>query len=98
MRRSWPVLATPDADPVVAIFFEMVGLGAASIEPFDTLATTTLEAWVDWLTVRIDSPDPESARVIAQATLATLDGLLLMRHTLGHEAAHAAAIHHGIAN
>ncbi|MEM8922359.1 MAG: helix-turn-helix domain-containing protein [Actinomycetota bacterium] len=95
MRRAWPVLTAPDADPLFAAFFELTGLGAASVTPFDTLAPMLIEAWVDWLTPRIDPADPaggpDAVRSEAYALVATLDGLLLLHHTTGTEAARRAA-------
>lgn len=91
MCRAWPTLASAEADPVFAVFFELVGLGAASIPPFDTLAPAIMEAWIDWLVHRINAIDETTARQVAYATVATLDGLLLLRHTCGPDAAEAAA-------
>ena len=91
VRRAWPTLASPEADPVFAVFFELVGLGAASIKPFDALAPVVMRSWIDWLIPRIDAPDPETARTMAYATVALLDGLLLVRHTCGPTAADSAA-------
>ncbi|MEZ5245227.1 MAG: TetR/AcrR family transcriptional regulator [Acidimicrobiales bacterium] len=96
MRRAWPVLSSPDVDPLFAVFFELVGLGAASIPPYDALAPALMEAWIQWLVPRIDAPE-EVAWQVASATVATLDGLLLLRHTCGPDAADAAARHFGIA-
>ena len=91
IRRAWPALSSPEADPVFAVFFELVGLGAASIPPYDTLASSIMEAWIDWLVPRIEAPNKKAARKQAYATVATLDGLLLLRHTCGAKAADAAA-------
>lgn len=90
-RRAWPVLTRPDADPVFRVFFELVGLGTAGVEPFDTVAPAVVEAWVDWLVTRIEADDAAQARAIAYATIATLDGLLLLRLTCGAAAADSAA-------
>ena len=96
MRRAWPELSSPGVDPLFAVFFELVGLGAASIPPYDELAPALMEAWIDWLVPRIDATG-DAARQVAYATVATLDGLLLLRHTCGPDAADAAARHLGIA-
>lgn len=89
-RRAWPVLASSEADPIFALFFELVGLGAARISPFDVLAPTLVESWIDWLVPRVDGGaiDPRSA---AYSVVATLDGLLLLRATCGADAARSAA-------
>ncbi len=95
-RRMWNVLARPDADPIIAIFFEIVGLAATSIEPYDTLAPAVVESWVDWLTPRLQTGNVSDSRSIAYATLAKLDGLLLIRHISGTNAAQSAAAHLGL--
>ncbi len=98
MRLSWPALTTPAADRVFAVFFEMVGLAAAGKSPFDVLAPAAMELWVDWLIPRIDTSGDDTGndtgndkRPLAYAIVATLDGLLLLRHTCGAEAAEQAA-------
>ena len=96
LRRSWPTLTSPEADGVFAIFFELVGLGAARIEPFDALAPAVMHEFVEWVIPRIDAPDSASARTTALSTLVTLDGLLLLRQTLGPEAADSAAANLGV--
>lgn len=90
LRRAWPVLTTPYADRVFAVFFELVGLSAAKISPFDALAPTVMEAWIGWLVPRIDAPE-SVARAQAYSIVAMLDGLLILRLTAGAEAADGAA-------
>jgi AcrR family transcriptional regulator len=95
LRRAWPVLTAPAAHPYFAVFFELVGLSAASTAPYDTLAPALMTLWAEWLADRIDSP-PRSRLANAYATIATLDGLLLLRHTCGPEVANLAAANLGI--
>lgn len=82
--RAWPVLTSADADRVFAVFFELMGLAAAGREPYRDVVPPAIEAWVAWLTPQAVSPDPRAA---ALAVIARLDGLLLLRHTVGPDAA-----------
>lgn len=93
IRKAWPILTTREADPIFKIFFEIVGLGSASIAPFDAIGPTLINAWAEWLVPRI-TDGSESA---AYSILAILDGLLLLRHTCGPEAAEQAAEMMGLA-
>jgi AcrR family transcriptional regulator len=95
LRRAWPVLTSRDADDVFAIYFELVGLGAANLEPFDTLAPAVMHEFVEWVVPRLDAPDA-TAYATALSTLATLDGLLLLRQVLGTDAADLAAANLGV--
>lgn len=94
-RRAWPVLASPEADPVFRVFFELVGLGAAGIAPFDELAPALMESWIDWVVPRVSAGNGD-ARAAAYAAVAILDGLLLLRATCGAEPARAAAVAMGL--
>ena len=96
LKRAWPTLTGPHADEVFAIFFELVGLGAARIDPFEAMSRAVMSDWLEWVIPRIDAPDAKAARSAALSLLATLDGLLLIRHTLGEQAAEDAAANLGI--
>lgn len=96
-RRAWTVLATEQADPVLAVFLEVVGLGVSGVEPFDVLAPAVVSAWAEWLTPLVAAETPELARDDALATMALLDGLLILRHTTGAEAAERVARRLGVA-
>lgn len=92
LADAWPVLAeTAEADRVFGLFLELVGLAASRVEPFDSLATSIMTAWADWLADRVKGSTPEARRRQALGVMARVDGLLLVRHTLGARAADDAA-------
>ena len=90
VRTAWPMLAHPDADPVFACFFEANGLAAAGHEPYVTLVPALVDAWVDWMATLLGG-SPADQRAEAEAALALVDGLLLLRQLGGAEAADRAA-------
>lgn len=90
LRAVWPVLARPDADPVFALFFEAGGLAAVGREPFRTLAPQLVLAWIDWASSVIRGT-PGHRRTEAEAAIATIDGLLMLRQLAGPEIANRAA-------
>lgn len=96
LRTAWPVVATSDADPVFALFFEANGLAAAGREPFRTLLAQLVADWIDWAMAFIDESAPDR-RAEAETAIAILDGLLLLRQLAGPQAAERAAQRLGIA-
>lgn len=91
MRRAWPVLAHPAADPVFAVFFQVLGLATARTEPYDSLARQFVNGWIDWVSLRIDAPTPAARRRAATTAMAQLDGLLLLRSVSGARVSNGAA-------
>lgn len=89
-REAWPVLATAETDPVFGLYFEAIGQATAGIEPFTGLAGQLTEAWIGWL-AGFFSGDARTRRAEAAATLALLDGLLMVRQLAGATTADRAA-------
>ncbi len=96
LQRAWPVLTTPEADRVFALYFELVGLASAGTVPFVELATPMVGGWVDWLAARTQGSTPAIRYRRAVAVVAQIDGLLLVRRIVGAEAAESAALELGI--
>lgn len=90
VRRAWPLVARPSIDPVFAVFFEANGLAAAKRSPFVELVPQLTTAWIDWVMTVLDG-SPAERRAEAEATIALLDGLLLVRQLAGPAAANRAA-------
>jgi AcrR family transcriptional regulator len=92
---AWPILAQPAADPVFALFFEAGGLAAVGREPYRTLVPQLIDGWITWASTFI-SGAPARRRSEAEAAIATIDGLLLLRQLAGPDAAERAARRIGI--
>ena len=88
-ERAWPALA--DADSVFGLFFQIVGLAAAGTKPYDSIAPALVEQWLTWLEPRVAVQGAARRRREALALMARIDGLLLLRQTLGPAAADGAA-------
>lgn len=95
-RALWPHLARPEADPVFALFFQATGLAAAGSAPYADLVPMLVDAWVDWAAGVLDGPEA-ARRSEATATIALVDGLLLLRRLQGAAAADDAARRLGVA-
>lgn len=89
-RAAWPLLATPEVDPVFALFFEANGLAAAGREPYRSIVPALVEGWITWAAEFIEGRAGRR-RTEAAAVVALLDGLLLLRQLGGHDAASQAA-------
>lgn len=95
VRAAWPVVARPDADAVFALFFEANGLAASEREPFRTLVTQLVDAWISWA-AEFFQGTPAQRRTEAETAIALLDGLLLLRQVAGPAAADRAATRIGV--
>jgi AcrR family transcriptional regulator len=95
-RAAWPILATPDADPIFALFFEALGLAASGREPYRSIAPSLVTAWIEWMSTFL-SGSAKHRRSEAEAAVALLDGLLLVRQMAGPVAAERAAKQLGVA-
>ncbi len=93
--RAWPVLTTPAADRIFALFFEANGLAAVGRDPYRTLVPALVSAWIDWAAEHLDGP-VERRRQQAETAIAVIDGLLLLRNLAGPDAADRAAEQLGI--
>lgn len=91
LAEAWRALGTEQADEPLRVFFQVVGFASAGIEPYPQLAAAVVAEWTEWLEQRIDEADPTRRRAQALASLAQLDGLLLLRRLGGAGAAHEAA-------
>jgi AcrR family transcriptional regulator len=94
-RAAWPVLARKETDRIFALFFEANGLAASGRAPFDTLVPQIVESWIAWLT-RFLSGSERVRRAEAEAAIALIDGLILLRLLAGPPAATRAAARLGI--
>lgn len=96
VAAAWPVLATPEADSMFRMFFEANGLAAAGIEPYQTLVPQLVNGWIDWVMSFLNGRD-SGRRAEAEAAIAVLDGLLLVRLLAGPDAGDRAAATLGVA-
>jgi AcrR family transcriptional regulator len=90
VRTAWPIVSDPSADRVFALFFEANGLAAAGREPYATVVPMLVDAWITWAAGMITGP-ARRRRAEAEASIALIDGLLLLRQLAGPDAATRAA-------
>jgi len=89
------VLARDETDRIFALFFEANGLAATGRTPFDTIVPQLVEAWIAWLTLFLTGSERER-RAEAEAAIAVIDGLILLRLLAGPVAAKRAAARLGV--
>ena len=75
---------------IFAMFFEAMGLAASGRDPYRALMPALVDAWVEWLAGFFVGPTSRK-RAQAEAALAMIDGLLLLRQLAGPAAANRAA-------
>jgi len=80
---------------VFALFFEANGLAAAGVEPYASFVPELVRSWIEWAAGFV-SGTPARRRTEAEAAVALLDGLLLMRLLAGAEAGNRAAKRLGV--
>lgn len=95
VRSAWRVLASEKADPVFALFFEANGLAAAGVEPYRSFVPALVRGWIEWAASFVTGT-PTQRRTEAEAAIALLDGLLLLRQLAGPAAASRAAKRLGV--
>lgn len=91
IARAWPVLKKKNADRIFRVFLELVGLSSSGLDPYDRITRDILGDLADWLAERVDAATRSERRRLALGVIARVDGLLLLRHCLGPEAADEAA-------
>lgn len=95
LRAAWPVLGHPESDPVFALYFEASGLAAAGRTPYAELVPRLVAAWIEWAAGLLEGP-PRRRRAEAEAAIAVVDGLLLLRLLAGPDVAARAAHRLGV--
>ncbi len=90
LRLAWPRLARPETDRIFSLYFEAAGLAANGIEPYAGLVPELMKAWIDWAAGFV-SGSTTKRRAEAEAAIALLDGLLLLRQLAGPAVANRAA-------
>ncbi len=91
LAAAWPVLTTKRGDRIFALFFEMIGLASAGQAPYTDLVGSLMNSWAEWLAERVKGSRPEIRRQRALWIMARIDGLLMLRRTMGPAAANSAA-------
>jgi AcrR family transcriptional regulator len=96
VRAIWPAVSTTEADAVFGLFFEANGLATSGQEPYRTLVPMLVELWIDWAAGFFEGSAAQRRRE-AEAAIAVIDGLVLLRLLAGPRAASRAARTLGVA-
>ena len=89
-RAAWPILTEPENISVFGLFLEANGLATAGREPYKTLVTQLVAGWIEWVGEFVDG-EPDQQLAEAEAAVALVDGLLLIRILAGEASAERAA-------
>jgi AcrR family transcriptional regulator len=89
-RAAWPALARTDLDPLFRVYFEAIGLAIVGREPYASLAPRLTTEWIEWLSTFFTGT-PTRRRAEAEATVAIIDGVMMLRQLAGPQAAERAA-------
>lgn len=90
VARAWPVVSSAEAEPVFRLFFDAVGLAMHDPHALGEVVRGLVTAWAASLEPLFEGTRA-MRRARAEATVALLDGLLLVRFTAGPEASARAA-------
>lgn len=90
VRMVWEHLARDEVDAVMRLYFEAIGLATGGVEPYRSVAADLVHSWTTWTVAHLDMP-AAVRRDEAEACVATLDGLLLLRQLAGADVADRAA-------
>lgn len=90
LSQAWTVLTHSDNDAISRLFVEVAAGSVRRIEPYRTALARVLESWTDQAAEQMDK-SIENRRDVAAGIVATLDGLLFLRVSVGPEIAHRAA-------
>jgi AcrR family transcriptional regulator len=95
VRAALPHLGGTEIDRIFALFFEANGLAATGVAPYDRVVPQLVEAWISWTANHLSGP-ARHRRAEAEAAIALIDGLLLLRALAGTGAADRAARRLGV--
>ena len=96
VQSAWPVLSSESTQPTFRLFFEALGFAAAGRQPYTAVVPALLLEWVGWVSGLLGGTASQRQRE-AEAAIAVIDGLLLLREIAGPAAAHRAASALGVA-